>query len=196
MYHLTPRMLQRFERDLGKYHDLFSGGRCQGWEQEELIVNAIKADTTAQHHVQWQEAGHDDKADIRVRTNGETYPIQIKSGQVKQQHLVLSGHRLGRFKGDMKKITDYLRSSTANIIAVAYEQQNDDYGRRHIYQVSYVSIHMLKDLATSEWERKGQNFEQLNSFGVRFNIYRSMSWQIWWRIPLDLVAQEEPFTFT
>lgn len=64
MYRLTPRMLQRLHHDLKKYHDLFTGGRCSGWELEELIVNAIKADTQAQHHVRWREAGHDDKADI------------------------------------------------------------------------------------------------------------------------------------
>ena len=36
-------MLQRFRQDLKKYHELFTAGRCQGWEQEELIVNAIKS---------------------------------------------------------------------------------------------------------------------------------------------------------
>lgn len=196
MYRLTPRMLQRFKRDLGKYHELFSGGRCGGWEQEELIVNAIKADTSAQHHVQWQEAGHDDKADIRVRTNGETHPIQIKSGQIKQEHLVLSGHRLGRFKGDMKEITNYLRSTEANIISVAYTRMDDDDGRKHIYQVRYVAIHMLQDLSVKNWKKKGTNFEQINSFGIKFEIHPSMSWQIWWKIPLELADEEEPFVFT
>jgi len=104
MYRLTPRMLQRLKGDLGKYHGLFDSKRCSGWELEELIVNAIKSDTQAQHHVQWQEAGHDDKADILVRINGARHSIQIKSGRIQSERLVLSGHRLGRFDGDLERI--------------------------------------------------------------------------------------------
>ena len=50
MYRLTPRMVQSLRHDLHRYHDLFSGGRCQGWELEELIVRAIKSDAQANHH--------------------------------------------------------------------------------------------------------------------------------------------------
>lgn len=195
MYRLTPRMLQRLKHSLGKYHELFSGGRCQSWELEELIVNAIKADTTAQHHVKWQEAGHDDKADITVRTNGKSYPIQIKSGKIERDHLVLSGHRLSRFGGDFKRITKYLRTNRTNIISVAYSKQDDEDGRKHIYQLLYVAVAMLTELSDRDWIQKGKVFEQLNSFGVRFSIRPSMSWQIWWYIPMDLVEEEPAFTF-
>ena len=41
MYKLTERMLQRFENDLRKYHELFSGKRCETWNLEELIFKAI-----------------------------------------------------------------------------------------------------------------------------------------------------------
>ena len=33
-YQLTPRMIQNLENFLRKYHELFSGGRCAGWEQK------------------------------------------------------------------------------------------------------------------------------------------------------------------
>jgi hypothetical protein len=69
MYELTPRMIQSFRNYLVKFHELFGGGRCTAWQQEELIVKAIKSDTQAQHNVFWTEAGHDDRADIRVGTN-------------------------------------------------------------------------------------------------------------------------------
>lgn len=113
-------MLRKFQSGIKKYHDLFDGGRCSGWEQEKLIVNAIKSDTTAQHHVLWKEAGHDDKADIEVQINDDTFPLQIKSGkvQVKKNQLIISGHRLGRFKEDLTKITKYLNRNSANIISV------------------------------------------------------------------------------
>ena len=139
MYQLTGRMVQKFYRDLGKYHDLFDSKRCSGWELEELIVAAIKSDTQAQHHVQWKETGHDDKADIRVRTNGTTHLVQIKSGEVKESRLVLSGHRLGRFNGHFSLITDYLNNPSANLLSVPYKQVNDRTGRKHIYRISYTT---------------------------------------------------------
>ena len=33
--------------------------------------------------------------------------MQIKSGAIVGKYLSLSGHRLGRFKGDLQKITDF-----------------------------------------------------------------------------------------
>ena len=195
MYRLTARMLQRFKHDLSRYHDLFSGGRCQGWEQEELIVNAIKSDTVAHHHVIWTEGGHDSRADIRVKTNGETHTVQIKSGKVdRRRRLVLSGYRMGTHKNDWNAITMYLKSKDANILSVAYEQINDARGRQHRYQVSYVDADLLKYITDSEWEKTGAQYRQTSEHGIEFSVRPSMSWQIWWAIPLNLVVQEDPFT--
>ena len=201
MYRLTPRMLQHFEQQgLQKFHDLFSGGRCAGWQQEELIVAAIKADTQAQHHVLWKERGHDDKADIQVKTNGETHPLQIKSGEVKggrkgqAKKLVLSGHRLGRFDGDLPKITDYLNSRNANVIAVPYKKTDNQQGRTHTYTVSYVDIKYLKGLQADKWEQQKKRYEQTNAYDVEFSLNPSMSWQVWWRVPLELVEQTTPIS--
>ena len=192
MYKLTPRMLQHLKRNLERYHELFDGGRCSGWELEEQIVKAIKSDTQAQHQVFWKEAGHDDKADILVRTNGQEYSIQIKSGEVKANRLALSGHRFGRFEGNLQQITQYLSAKSDNMISVAYERVDDDRGRQHIYQVSYVRINSIKP-DNANWERKGKSYFQLNRYDVRLSLYPSMSWQVWWRIPIHLVEQEEPF---
>ncbi len=112
MYRLTPRMEQHFRKSLACYHDIFDGGRCSGWELEELIVKAIRSDNNANHLPRWREGGHDDYADIFVRADDKEYGIQIKSGQIKADKdgvfLILSGHRLGRFKGDLDRITTYL----------------------------------------------------------------------------------------
>lgn len=186
MYRLTGRMLQRFESDLRKFHDLFMGGRCSAWQQEELLVAAIKSDTSAQHHVVWREAGHDDEADIRVVTNGVTHLIEVKSGQIKGENLSISGHRLGRFRGDLAAITRYLNAKSANIISVSHEMVDDEDGRKHIYQLRYIEIEKLTFLDPERWERKGQRHEQTNSLGVISSLRPGMSWQIWWLIPKDL----------
>ena len=41
-------MLQDLESSLRKFHALFGGGRCDGWQLEELLVRAIQSDTQAQ----------------------------------------------------------------------------------------------------------------------------------------------------
>lgn len=191
MYRLTPRMLQRLKGDLGKYHDLFDSKRCAGWELEELLVGAIKSDTQAQHHVQWQEAGHDDKADIVVRVNGMQHSIQVKSGQMQAGKLMLSGHRLGRFDGDMERITDYLNAPSANIIAVPYRQTNDEHGRRHIYRVCYVDKSIVAGIDAGAWRPHGKQHRQTNAHGVEFSLRPSMSWQIWWSIPPQAAEQTD-----
>jgi len=74
-------MVQSLRHDLHRYHDLFSGGRCQGWELEELIVRAIKSDAQANHHPLWRESGHDDKADIVIHQGTRPHYVTIKSGR-------------------------------------------------------------------------------------------------------------------
>ena len=195
MYRLTPRMLQDFESSLRKFHDLFGGGRCDGWQLEELLVRAIQSDTRAQHNVFWQEGGHDDKADMRVRTNGDTHPLQIKSGRIdgkRAPKLVLSGHRLSRFNGDFDAMTAYLNDRTANILSVPYRQINDDRGRQHIYTVSYVDVELLQGLQPDKWNKRGASYHQTNPAGVALSLTEKMSWQVWWRIPVGLIYETPP----
>lgn len=195
MYRLTPRMLQHFRHDLERYHQLFTGGRCSGWELEELLVRAIKSDTQAAHHVHWKEAGHDDEADIVVRTNGDEHPIQVKSGRIQTQknRLVLSGHRLGRFQGDFVQITEYLNSKSANFISVPYRLIEDGRGRIHAYRLTYIDAEKLRGLQTGRWLESGAAFKQKNAFGVDLSLNPSMSWQVWWHIPMELVEETEEF---
>ena len=176
---------------MDKYHELFFGGRCQGWELEELIVKAIKSDTRSQHQVFWKEGGHDDKEDIRVKTNGSEHKLQIKSGKIginkeKEKTLVLSGYRLGRFGGNLNEITFYLNNHTANLISIECEIKENEKGRQFIYQIYYVDIKHLK-LKNDDWQTKGKQYIQINEHGVCFSLRPSLSWQIWWAIPVKLL---------
>ena len=157
MYRLTPRMTQRLWRYLQDYHKLFDGGRCLGWELEELIVKSIKDDTSAQHQVFWTEGGHDDKADIKV-VSDKTYLIQIKSGKFnnKEDQLSLSGYRMGRFKGDLSQITNYLNNLPAEMLAVPYSKIDGVKGREHTYQICYIDKKHLQDLSDNWAQRTGK----------------------------------------
>ena len=187
IYKLNARMEQHFEKDLIRYHDIFKGGRCSGWELEELIVRAINSDTTTNHKALWKEGGHDDKADTRVLTESGEEKLQIKSGKVRKSKLAISGHRLGRFDGDFGKITNYLKKTGYNIIAVPYKQINDDEGRTHVYDICYIPRMCLKKIDESAWVKSGTCYIQTNDLGVDFSLRPKMSWQIWWKIPMSLV---------
>ena len=202
MYQLTARMEQTLRQYLKKYHDLFDGGRCSGWELEELVFKSIQSDSTAGHHATWEEGGHDDEADIRVRVNGIVYPLQIKSGEIKQiksgdqksSHLVLSGHRLGRFNGNFEDMTEYLNTDRADFLAIPYRKIDDDTGRHHIYQIVYIQQSYLRQLAPTKWENVSKSsWKQINSHDVIFTLHPTMSWQVWWRIPLSLVKHSPEF---
>ena len=190
-YRLTPRMVQNLASFLKKYHELFSGGRCAGWELEELVVKAIKSDTQANHHVKWREGGHDFEEDINVRTNGQSYSLQIKSGQIKNDCLVLSGNRLGRFDGDFSKITGFLNNKKDNVISLPYNVVDDEKGRTHKYKLVYIDIILLKGLSEDQWQEKGKQYIQKTSQGVECSLRPKMSWQIWWQIPLDLLELKD-----
>ncbi|HBH26145.1 MAG TPA: hypothetical protein DDX54_01925 [Rhodospirillaceae bacterium] len=189
-------MEQRLRQDLRKFHDLFTGDRCSAWQLEELIVAAIKSDTQAQHHVKWQEAGHDDKADILVIINGREHAVQIKSGQIqeKKASLTLSGHRFGRFDGDLKRITEYLNSAPADIIAVPYKKRDGERGREHAYQIVYIPRGALTGVDSQGWAQHGKQWRTVNSSGTVLSLRPSMSWQIWWEIPLSVVRRTDWFT--
>ncbi|CAJ2377242.1 MAG: hypothetical protein MPK11_08645 [Gammaproteobacteria bacterium] len=190
MYRLTSRMVQSLERDLRKYHDLFQGGRCSGWELEELVVRAIKGDTSANHQARWRESGHDDKADIIVTANGDEHLVQVKSGQWVRKNnpvLHLSGHRLGRFEKNADAITDYLNNPVASMLAIPCKKVNDERGRTFTYEVSYISKEYLVGLRADAWVKLAKQWKQTNEHGVEFSITGSMSWQIWWKIPREHV---------
>ncbi len=201
MYRLTPRMQRNLRQYLKKYHDLFDGGRCSGWKLEELIYKSIQSDNTAGHHATWKEGGHDDQADIRVKVNGEIYPLQIKSGEIKQiksagkkkPYLVLSGHRITRFKGDFKAITEYLNEERADLLSMPYRKVDDENGRHHNYRIVYVEGRYLRQLNPDHWEKAKSSWKQINRYGVDFTVSPSMSWQVWWRIPLSLVHHSPEF---
>lgn len=186
MFRLSPRMMQHLRSSLKRYHELFDGGRCQAWELEELLVKAMKADTTLNVRVSWQEAGHDDKADIIIEDDHTTHHIQVKSGRLTKSTATISGNRLGRFDGDLEALTKYLQTNHSQMISVWYRQMEDTGGREHQYMVTYLDPAHLRDVDPDAWTHLGAAYLQTNVSGIEFSLRPSMSWQIWWKVPLEL----------
>ena len=191
MYKLTDRMLQALEKDLHKFHELFQGGRCQAWQLEELIAKAIRSDFNKSDKVVWKGNGHDIGCDIMINDDIE---MQIKSGAIVGKYLSLSGHRLGRFKGDLQKITDFLQENSYLLVAVPYYTKDCERGKSHIYQIFYLDKEMLKINDYTKWQEiKGKkdavSYRAINDFGVELSIRPSMSWQIWWNVPISIISE-------
>jgi hypothetical protein len=179
-------MIQHLEKDLKKFHELFQGGRCQAWQLEELIAKAIRSDFDKNEKVLWKGNGHDIGCDIIVN---DDVKIQIKSGTIKKDSLVLSGHRLGRFKGDLEVITDFLNDNQYLLVAVPYYSEEDDNGKSHIYQIFYLETKMLGLEDYKKWKKEKSKYVAVNKYGVELSINPSMSWQIWWNFPLSEIPE-------
>ena len=193
MYRLTDVMLQNLEKDLKRFHELFQGGRCQAWQLEELIAKAIRSDFNKSEQVIWKGNGHDIGCDIMVNDNIE---MQIKSGAIKNDILTLSGHRLGRFKGNFEKITEFLNQNAYLLVAVPYYTKDCELGKSHIYQIFYIDNQILKIDDYKQWQTKegkkgGASYFAKNKHGVDLSIHPSMSWQIWWNIPIEILNTKD-----
>ena len=212
MYRLSHKMEQNLRKYLSIYHDLFEGQRCANSQLEELLSKSIREDNNEEHHVSWKEGGHDSEADITVNVKGKKYYLQIKSGVIKKTKdmgrcLQLSGYRLGkRTKKSTKSkelkpvpeimdaVSEFLDSREAEIISVPHRKVDDEQGRRHIYRICYVKPGLVKGVKGSDWIEKGAHYRARNSYGVLFTLHPTMSWQVWWTIPLEHVVVEKEFT--
>lgn len=195
MYKLTDIMLQHLEKNLIEFHKLFQGGRCQAWQLEELVAKAINSDFRAKDKAFWKGNGHDIEADISI---GD-FKISVKSGKIKknrkkEERLTISGHRLGRFEGDLDKISNFLSSNNYLLIAVPYYENENHNGKQHIYQLIYMNADILKP---SNWNIKYSKKDKskisqyycTNELGVNCSIHPSMSWQVWWEIPMKIITE-------
>ena len=195
MYKLTPRMLKGFERNLKKYHTLFDEGRCEGIQQEELLVKGIKTCSTAQ--VVWQGKGHDDNPDIVITSKKAKNPFRISSGKEQTKGIKISGYRLGTHNGNFTSITNYLNSREENIIGITYDKDDDETRCKHIYRLYYLNISKLKGITVNKWVKKKSRSKnpptriQKNSHNVELSVHPSMSWQVWWLVPKDIFEETQ-----
>ena len=184
MINLNPKVTKSIKKNLEIHHQLYKKIRCKAEYLEELIVSSLRSNSFV---VDWDPASHDKEKDITVNSSDN---IQIKSGtfQKKSNTITISGHRLGRFEGDLKKITEYLNSSLSDTISVFNPNKKSD---KHHYTVASISKEILKGLKHDKWEKEKTSYSQTNIHGVQFSLRVSMSWQIWWVIPIKLIKLEE-----
>ena len=136
--------------------------------------------------------GHDTNKDVQIiETNGKVNDIQIKSGKIEKSNMVVSSHRTGRFKGDLNEVKEFLNSNKYDTFLIPYREEENELGKRFIYQIFYADSNIFK--IDNEWEQKNsekgtKTFFTQNSKGVKIFLRPSMSWQIWYEIPLSILT--------
>ncbi|CAG8810431.1 31541_t:CDS:2, partial [Racocetra persica] len=97
-----------------------------GVEINPEYIEAIKSDHSKSESVAWSGRGHDVDKDIRItEANDKVNDIQIKSGKIKKTSVVVSGHRTGRFAGDLDKIKEFLNSNRYDTFLIPYREEVD-----------------------------------------------------------------------
>ena len=90
-------------------------------------------------------------------------------------------------------MTGYLNGRNVDFISVSYDKIDDSTGRHHEYCIRTFDSECLRGLHFDKWLKKGAQFIQENDYGVLFSLNPSMSWQIWWRIPLGITNEIDKF---
>ena len=80
------------------------------------------------------------------------------------------------------------------MVAVPYYTKDCERGKSHIYQIFYLDKEMLKIDDYTKWQEiKGKggaiSYLAVNDFGVELSIRPSMSWQIWWNVPISIISE-------
>tara|TARA_B100001093_G_C26835943_1_gene1018352 strand:- start:512 stop:1069 length:558 start_codon:yes stop_codon:yes gene_type:complete len=174
MINFNRRLLETLKINLLKHHHLYKQIRCKAEYLEELLTMSLKSDN---YEIEWKPASHDKKKDLIV--NGEN--LSVKSGVLKphKNEILISGHRLTRFKHDFDKITDYLNSSTETLCIYNPDERSEN----PKYSIALIKKEKFSGLNRTEWLSNGKNFTQTNHFDVKFKIQKSMSDQVWWQVP-------------
>ena len=166
-YKLSKKDKERIQSLLKEYHKLFPNLKCKGECLEHIVAKAIGGEVLG---------GHDKHSDIKIKNHF----IQIKSGEINKGILTISGHRLTRFKNDFTKINEFLSSVESVIISVPTKKKIFDY---LIYEIDPCLLKPSK-----LWNKKGKSFYQVNKKNVTLTISPSMSWQVWWKVPIEILG--------
>lgn len=177
-FKFSENSLNIFKEKIKSHHELYKKIRCKAEYLEEIIVQSLRS---TKEKVKWNPAGHEQEKDILVN---DTYKIQIKSGTLTQSKLKVSGHRLGRFENNFNKITDFLNKLDSDIYATTNPSPRMS-TNEHKYHLYYVNKKAITGIKKEDWEKSGAGYKNKNTIGTIFLLKPTMSWQIWWEIPLS-----------
>jgi len=112
--------------------------------------------------------------------------ISVKSGAVIKNNLVISGSRLTKFECMESKV-EYLNNKIIDgIISVRFVLNKQ--GKYQKCEFRYIDSRVFQPLQADAFtQRVKSSYESISKNGIVTELYPKMSWQVWYKIPLNLV---------
>jgi len=195
----TPQFHTNLEVQLAR-HSLVYTSPPKSTYAEELVVNALKA-TYPLYQINWTPESHQLDYDISVKNDPYEWRLSLKTGKPMRSTLSISGPRL---QSVLKAA-----SATPPLKAASTTQLTPQQGEalvshlRHVAQ-SALMLSLCKPTPSSDkywftelppallepppwesWTPRGSVITGVNAKGTVLRICTSMSWQIWWDVPLQ-----------
>ena len=201
----SPRFISHLRDLLTQHHRLYRTP-AKAEFLEDLVYQALKR-TQPDLSLEWSPQSHRVLYDIRIEDplHG-ALEVSIKSGAQSKNKLVLSGFRMqsvmAAHKGDAPgsepsqvqgdAIVEALTAmaSKSSTVSISFCPT-----LRH-YQIRPLNSTLLVPPPWSNWTQSGAKIKGTSAAGVSFELVRSLSWQIWWKIPLHLMMAHtiDPFS--
>lgn len=177
-------LYERMKLKLRGWHDLFHYCSPKAEFLEEIFASSLDGAYSAEGvEVDWTPFSHRKDRDILVKQGDEEAKFSIKTGQLVRGKLVISGYRLGRFGGDFAKINEFLTEEAHKQIHLALPSTQEN--GAVVYSLFRIDPQLLCPSAGIEWAQRKNSFYHRNESGVQLAVHPSMSWQVWWEIPVD-----------
>jgi len=173
------------KNSLTVYHGLFRQNKCEAKEMEELVASALDIDPMYTGKVDWKSGSHEPGSDIIIPNT----KLSIKSGSIKNEILTISGNRLTKAKGNFNTINTLLRSYVSDVmICFVYEEKDDKYQVVYVDSSVFIYPDSAKDWVGVMSKKSGSitAWSWMPPNDMLVKITPSMSWQVWWHIPLKI----------
>lgn len=208
--YLNEEMLKTFQNNLEQYHDVVPDIACKGTVLENLLARSLQESCRNAYpntFVEWDPESHNKGPDITIHEYLENpskkCSLSVKSGQVSsvkdEYYLNISGSRLQSAIEDAEEknhtdnwlvhgdsIIEHIENIQKKSPVLSVASEKDAYG--FTYRMSIIKPKLLTTLPNAnEWEKRGNAFFTQNKDGVIATIKPSLSWQIWWTIPVKKI---------
>ena len=184
----NKNILLELENLLKKHHEIYRiPVKAEAWEDlVDQVVNKENSNYIPFNH----STGHD----LNIELDKSKFSSQLKTGTIKDNKLIFSSHRLGRFETLEEKL-DFLENVSYD--SFLFLSRNDFEVWDKNYFIYYIDKKIF-DYKTFKWietiGKKGKyknrvsGWEGISEDGkIKCKITKSMSHQLWVEIDLSLI---------
>jgi hypothetical protein len=184
----TKEILDLFEQRLKQHHEIYRiPVKAETWEDlADQVINQENSNFVPFNH----STGHD----LNFEISKNNFFTQLKTGIIKNNKLVFSSHRLGRFETLEQKL-DFLEEVDYDSFLFLSRNESDVWDKK--YYINYLDKKDInyKNLSWKEiigkrgkYKNRISGWEGISTDGkIKCSITKSMSHQLWVEIDTSLI---------